>query len=79
MGIAIGDEALWASFRDLEARASPIEMLLGGQKIRIFFEKDALTAWAEDLDGNLLPGVLVYKEGWFAFFPDSIGVVSRRQ
>ena len=78
LGIAIGDEALWASFRDLETRVSPIEMLLGGQTIRIFFEKDALTAWAEDLDGNLLPGVLVYQEGWFAFFPDSVGVGSRR-
>lgn len=78
LGLAIGDEAIWASFRNLETHASPIEMLLGGQKIRIFFKKDGLTAWAEDLDGNLLPGVLVYKEGWFAFFPNSVGVESSR-
>jgi hypothetical protein len=49
-------------------------MTLGGRRIRIFFEKDALTAWAEDLEGRLLPGVLAYREGWLDFFPDSRGV-----
>lgn len=74
LGLVVGEEALWASFRDLEGRALPVEMMLGGQPIRIFFEKDALTAWAEDVDGRLLPGVLAYREGWFDFFPDSRGL-----
>jgi len=74
LGIVLGNEALWASFRDLEGRDLPLEMTLGGQRIRIFFNKEALTAWAEDLEGRLLPGVLAYREGWFDVFPDSRGV-----
>ena len=74
LGIVVGGEALWASFRDLERRELPVEMAHGGERIRIFFEKEALTAWAEDLEGRLLPGVLAYREGWFDVFPDSRGV-----
>lgn len=73
-GLVIGGEALWASFRDLEKHGSPIDMTLGGERIRVFFEKEALTAWAEGLDGRLLPGVLAYREGWLDFFPDSRGL-----
>lgn len=73
-GLVIGDDALWVSFSDLGGRSSPIEMTLGGQRIRIHFEQEALTAWAEDMDGNLLPGVLAYREGWFDFFPESRGL-----
>jgi len=73
LGIVLGGEALWASLRDLENRERPVEMTLGGQRIRIFFNKEALTAWAEDLQGRLLPGVLAYREGWFDVFPDSRG------
>ena len=74
LGIVVGGEALWASLRDLENRELPVEMTLGGQRIRIFINKEALTAWAEDLEGRLLPGVLAYREGWFDVFPDSRGV-----
>ncbi len=74
LGIVVGGEALWAPFRDLEGRELPLEMALGGQRIRIFFNKEALTAWAEDFEGRLLPGVIAYREGWFSFFPDSRGV-----
>lgn len=73
-GLAIGEDALWASFEDLGESTTPVEMTLGGQRIRVFFVKEALTAWAEDLDGNLLSGVLAYREGWFSFFPESRGL-----
>lgn len=73
-GLVLEGEALWASFADLEKLSSPVQMTLGGQRIRVFFEKEALTAWAEDQGGRLLPGVLAYREGWFDFFPDSRGV-----
>lgn len=73
-GLAMGGEALWVSLSELERRDTPVEMVLGGERIRVFFEKEGLTAWAEDLDGNLLSGVLAYREGWHDFFPNSTGL-----
>jgi hypothetical protein len=35
LGIVVGGEALWASLRDLENRELPVEMTLGGQRIRL--------------------------------------------
>lgn len=73
-GLAIDDDALWVPLRKLEGRENPIEMILGGQSIRLFHDTDAMTAWAEDTDGELLSGVLAYREGWHNFFPKSHGL-----
>ncbi len=56
-------------FRELEQVESPFAMSLGGQTVVVHFVKDALTAWAESVDGTLLPGVLAYESGWKDFFP----------
>lgn len=47
-------------------------LLLGGERVTLTAEPDALTAWAEDAHGRLLPGVLAYRAGWFDFHPDSL-------
>ena len=73
-GLAIGDEALWVPLEELHGLETPIAMTLGGQSIRLFHDTDAMTAWAEDTDGNLLSGVLAYREGWLDFFPKSRGL-----
>ena len=46
-------------------------MTLGETPVIVHYRKDALAAWAEDEDGNLLPGVLAYRPGWFDFNPGS--------
>ena len=65
-----------------EARFYPLERLLaldralvddtlGGRKIRIHVGPDGLSAWAEDADGNLLPAVMAYRQGWRDFNPQT--------
>ena len=71
-GLALGDESIWVSFSELQAAAAPIDLELGGQSIKIFFDRDGMTAWAKDGGGRLLSGVLAYQEGWFDFFPESL-------
>ena len=44
---------------------------LGETPVVVHYRKEALTAWAEGEDGNLLPGVLAYRPGWFDFNPGS--------
>ena len=38
-----------------------------------------MTAWAEDESGNLLGGVLAYKEGWLDLHPESKGLSGSRR
>lgn len=71
LGRGRGEEAMFFRFRDLEKVETPLRLELGGARIVVHFEKDALTAWAEDLEGNLLPGVLAYERGWKDFNPGS--------
>ena len=70
----IHDDALWVPLEELHRLESPLELTLGGQSIRLFHDADAMTAWAEDTDGELLSGVLAYREGWHDFFPKSRGL-----
>ena len=58
-------------FRELDRTSTPLELKLGGEGVRVYYRQSALTAWAEDADGNLLPAVLAYEEGWKAFNPQS--------
>lgn len=71
LGLAVGGEAVFFPFRELERSATPLTVTLGGQPVTVHYRKEALTAWAEDAQGNLLPGVLAYEQGWKGFNPDS--------
>ncbi len=70
-GLALGNEAWFFPFRELEALSGPLEMTVAGQSVRVFYDREGLTAWAEDPDGNLLMGVLAYERGWRSFHPDT--------
>ena len=59
------------SVNELFKTSSPVHVEIGGQKVSIFHKEDALTAWAENKEGELLSGVLVYNHGWLDFFPES--------
>lgn len=71
LGLVIGGKAMFFPFRELKRASMPLRVMLGGQEITLHYRKKALTAWAEDAQGKLLPGVLAYKDGWMAFKPDS--------
>ena len=56
-GLALGDESIWVSFSELQAAAAPIDLELGGQCLKFFFDQDGMTAWAED-DGEAAPATV---------------------
>lgn len=71
LGLAVGEQAMFFPFGQLKRANPPFEFSLGGKLITLHFRKSDMTAWAEDEEGNLLPGVLSYQEGWMRFNPDS--------
>lgn len=73
-GLALDGESIWMPLTKLFARDSPVSVTLSGREVLVHHDVDAMTAWAEDLDGNLLMGVLAYEEGWRSFHPESGGL-----
>lgn len=71
LGLVVGGETMFFPFRELNRTATPLKLKLGGREVSIHYRRQALTAWAEEADGKLLPGVLAYEEGWLAFNPNS--------
>jgi len=71
LGININNEAMYYPFRELDKISPPLKQVIGGKAITIHYEKEALTAWAEDASGNLLTGVLAYDFGWKDFNPET--------
>lgn len=71
LGVVVNNQALYFPFGELAKTATPLEMEIGGKSVVINYKNDALTAWAEDANGNLLAGVLAYQDGWLDFFPES--------
>ena len=72
LGVAIGGEAWFFPFRELDREPTPIELEIGGKPVIVHYRGDALTAWAEDPAGELLMSVLSYESGWMSFHPDSM-------
>ena len=71
LGLVVGGEAIYFPFRELDRAPTPLTLNLGGEQVTIHYRQSALTAWAEDAQGNLLPGVLAYAQGRRDFNPGS--------
>lgn len=72
LGLVSGKQAMYFPFHELEQIQTPTTVVdPTGKIIRIHFNAEAMTAWAEDPEGRLLSGVLSYQNGWLDFFPDS--------
>lgn len=71
LGLVIGSEPVFFPLPELDKMKTPLELEIEGTKVTIHYKKDALTAWARDADGELISTVMVYKDGWIDFYPDS--------
>lgn len=71
LGLHITHQSHYFPFTELKKAQLPIELTVGDKMVTIHYEDDALTAWAEDAEGELLPAVLVYQSRWFAFNPET--------
>ena len=71
LALVLAGKPVFFPFSELDEVKTPMPFTRGGETIVINYRKDALTAWAEDQDGNLLPTVLAYSFGWKDFHPDT--------
>ena len=71
LGLVLGGESWFFPLSALKRAPEPPELEIGGQTVRIQYDADGLTAWAEDDGGQLLVGFLAYRSGWLDFYPSS--------
>jgi len=71
LGVSLGGESMFLPFSVLDKAELPLKMRIGGQSVVIHYERKALTAWAIDDKGKLLPTVLAYRKGWSNFHPET--------
>ncbi len=71
LGLALHGEAHFFPLEQLIRVSSPLVWSSGGRAFTVHHSADGLTAWAEDADGRLLPGVMAYRRGWYDFYPGS--------
>lgn len=71
LGLVVHGQAMYFPFAELQKSKTPLTLKIGGQPVNIHFADDGLSAWAENESGELLPGVLSYKDGWLSFYPES--------
>ncbi len=71
LGLVLNGEAIYFPFPELSKVTTPIKMEIGKEIITVHYKAEAFTAWAEDEDGELLAGVLAYRNGWIDFYPNS--------
>ena len=72
LGVEQGESAVFFAFEQLFKAESPFEYLLEGDPIYVHFDKEGMTAWAENRAGTILPGTIVYDWAWERFFPNSL-------
>lgn len=71
LGIKIGEDALFLPWREIRGAKEPIAVTVGGEELRVSVDKKGITAWAEDLTGAMVAGVMTYRKSWLAFHPES--------
>ncbi len=69
LGIQVGTSSTFFSFDTLFEMDSPHEYYIENKKILVYSNKSGLTAWAEDEEGNMIPGAIVYDWAWQKFYP----------
>ena len=71
LGLALGEQAWFFPFAELDRTEVPLHLEIASRTVIIHYRSKDLTAWAEGDDGELLIGVLAYRSGWSSFHPRS--------
>ena len=71
LGISSDQGAVFYRLDSLLNNDLPVKTTFGGQDILIFGNAEGMTAWAETVEGELLPGTMVYQWAWMNFYPES--------
>lgn len=71
LGLMVWGQPVFFPLRELAKAPDPFVIGSGSTAIHVRYHDGGMTAWAEQPDGTLLPGVLAYERGWMAFHPNS--------
>ncbi len=71
-GISLNGKSAFFPLANLQAQDSPLEYTLGDSTIRIQYSQEGMTAWAQDSDGQVLPGSIAYDWAWKTFYPATV-------
>jgi hypothetical protein len=71
LGIEIDGHFKAYPFVELEKSGADVHDTLAGMNIVVKYDHQHHTAVAEDVQGNILPGVMAYWFAWYAFHPDT--------
>ncbi|MFQ5487208.1 MAG: DUF3179 domain-containing protein [Gammaproteobacteria bacterium] len=71
LGLEIAGQAKAWPFSELARSRGVITDRLGAQPLRIRFDAENQTAFAEDEAGNALPATVLFWFAWYAFHPDT--------
>ena len=69
IGFTDGEDQLFLPFSSLGQ--DPVSVKLNGKSIRVFYDNEGMTAWAEDAQGNPIDGLLAYNWAWKGFYANS--------
>lgn len=78
LGIDLNGESAFFPWRKIRGAKEPIPSEIGGTAISVHVDKKGITAWATDVSGEQIPGVMTYIKSWLAFRPES-SVYSRKK
>ncbi|SFR52432.1 Protein of unknown function [Robiginitalea myxolifaciens] len=71
-GISLKGKSVFFPLAKLQSQDSPLEYTLGESTMIIHYSKEGMTAWAENLDGQVLPGSIAYDWAWKTFYPATV-------
>ena len=72
LGIDLGSSSIFFPLENLFEESSPVTYTLENNELRIHFDSNGLTAWAEDNKGDMIPSTIVYNWAWNNFYPNTI-------
>ncbi|TNJ40913.1 DUF3179 domain-containing protein [Tamlana fucoidanivorans] len=71
LGIDLGNSSIYFPFEILFKENSPVNYELEGFKFNVHFDESGLTAWAENINGKMIPSAIAYNWAWKNFYPES--------
>lgn len=71
LGVELDSMSAYFPFEVLFENNSPVVYELGEEKMLIHFDREGLTAWVEDEQGEMIPGTITYSWAWKGFYPNT--------
>jgi len=72
LGLKVADSTIFFPLEQLFNKTSPIAYAISNQRLAIHFDPSGLTAWAEDVEGSIVPSTLSYDWACKSFHPESL-------